>query len=573
MSEMALVLYQPPPTRELQGRLALLGRVQAEADALEREYEAAREQIRAFEKRWKPAVGRRYVEVEELKEKTERARRLLRLARAGRLQPSPEDDALSPETPQAVFRPENELRTLFRELARRVHPDRGEDAEDRQRRHEFMAEASRAYRNRDHRRLQWLLEHWLASPRLAPGRDIDSRIARANQKIAWARYRVQEMNHLIAELHGSSLAELRRECEQAVRQGRNLVAEMRARVLLDLERAQAELESVLGEVDALPEEVRRASTATGIRLIVHAIPLESFLAGCAGAGLLFAASLYHPVGWRLDLLRLKASGRLSVVSTPDLLWRMMSSDSERNGSGWILGTVTVRHTDGAAPCPAVFDTPLGSFHALLEDEYDVQWFVDKNLGLNLKQTRNGLMPRIDPGDVVIELGGWVGVFARAALLRGAAKVVVVEPVPDNLECLRRSLDDEIAAGRVEIVEAAAWSRSGTVRMKREGPNNYTGGSEGWNVSGAGTLEVRAVTVDELVSELGLERVDLLEMDIEGAERHALAGARETIRRFAPEIAVCIHHLPDDPEAVFAVMDEIRPEYQRRADDRHALYFD
>src|SRR5690606_2523590 len=102
--------------------------------------------------------------------------------------------------------------------------------EDRQRRHEFMAEASRAYRNRDHRRLQWLLEHWLASPRLAPGRDIDSRIARANQKIAWARYRIQEMNHLIAELHGSSLAELRRECEQAARQGRNLVTEMRARV-------------------------------------------------------------------------------------------------------------------------------------------------------------------------------------------------------------------------------------------------------------------------------------------------------------------------------------------------------
>ncbi|MBI1355247.1 MAG: hypothetical protein GC160_12940 [Acidobacteria bacterium] len=256
MSELALVLYQPPPTRELQGRLALLGKVQGEADALEAEYEQARERIRDFEKRWKPAVGRRYLEVEGLKEKAERARRLLRLALAGRLEPSPEAEALSPETPQAVFRPENELRSLFRELARRVHPDRAEDAEDRQRRHEFMAEASRAYRNRDHRRLQWLLEHWMATPRIAPSHAIDSRIARANQKIAWARYRIQEMNHLIAELHGSPLAEMRRECEQAAREGRNLVAEMRVRVLDDLARAQAELDAVLGEVDRLPDPAR-----------------------------------------------------------------------------------------------------------------------------------------------------------------------------------------------------------------------------------------------------------------------------------------------------------------------------
>lgn len=260
MSSLALVLYQPPPTRELQARLALLGKMQAQANALEAEYEQAREEIRLFEKRWKPAVGARYQELENLKERIVRARKLIRLAEAGTLRGDGGEDA-SVEAPQQVFRPEEELRKLFRDLARRVHPDRAEDSEDRLRRHEFMAEASRAYRNKDHRRLQWLLEHWLASPRLAPGRDHHSRVARTNQKIAWARYRVQEMNHLIAELHSSFMTEMRRECNAAASEGRNLVAEMRARVIRDIEKAELDYERVLaGLKDLDPEdqaEIRR----------------------------------------------------------------------------------------------------------------------------------------------------------------------------------------------------------------------------------------------------------------------------------------------------------------------------
>ncbi len=292
-----------------------------------------------------------------------------------------------------------------------------------------------------------------------------------------------------------------------------------------------------------------------------------------GAITLFGLSLHPAVAWRLDVLRLMASGGLASVAFADLPRILRPGSADHEAGGWFSGTVTLDHASGTAPCPAVFDTPLGKIHALLEDEFDVEWFVNKSIGLHGKQTAAGLMPVIEPGDVVIEAGPWVGAFTRTALRYGASKVIAIEPVPDNLECFRRGLADEIADGRVVIIEAAAWHSPGVVRMKREGPNNFTGGSEGWNVSPDGDLEVRAVTIDEVVAELGLEKVDLIEMDIEGSERHALAGARETIRRFAPQIAACIHHLPDDPEAVTAVMREIRPEYQLRRNDRHVLYFD
>ena len=267
-----------------------------------------------------------------------------------------------------------------------------------------------------------------------------------------------------------------------------------------------------------------------------------------------------------------ATGRLSIVSAGELMERIAAGRQERSGARWVSGGATVLHTDGRAPCPVIFETRIGQFQGNLLDEFELEWFVDKYTGLHLKQTSNGLMPRVEPGDIVVETGAWLGVFTRTALRHGAAKVVTIEPIASTVECLKRNLADEIEGGKVVVVEAAAWSEPGSVRMKLEGPNNLTGGSEGWNVSPEGDVEVRATTIDSIVRELGLERVDLIEMDIEGSERQALAGARETIQRFAPEIAACIHHLPDDPEAVPAVVQGIRPDYQSRRDGRHVRFY-
>ena len=233
--------------------MTLLAELHVRAAELEQALDAERKKIREFEKRWKPAVGKRYIELEDVKEKTAALRRLAKLARAGQLDPGPARP-LSEEAPHQAFRPDQEARKLFRALARKIHPDLADDFEDRRLRHELMSEATRAYRARDHRRLQWLLEHWDASPSLAKGRDIDSRIERTNQQIAWERYRIQDLNHEIAGLGASSSAEIMREAQEATRQGRNLVAEMRNRVLSDLVQAKSQLrkaeEAIQEEFDA-----------------------------------------------------------------------------------------------------------------------------------------------------------------------------------------------------------------------------------------------------------------------------------------------------------------------------------
>jgi hypothetical protein len=51
------------------------------------------------------------------------------------------------------------------------------------------------------------------------------------------------------------------------------------------------------------------------------------------------------------------------------------------------------------------------------------------------------------------------------------------------------------------------------------------------------------------------------MDIEGAEQRAIIGAKKTIARHKPRLAIAAYHLPDDRERIPALVKSIRPGYQ------------
>lgn len=63
-------------------------------------------------------------------------------------------------------------------------------------------------------------------------------------------------------------------------------------------------------------------------------------------------------------------------------------------------------------------------------------------------------------------------------------------------------------------------------------------------------------------ENALPRVDSIKADIEGYERYMLMGAQETLRRFAPKLALCTYHLPDDPEVLseLILIKQANPDY-------------
>jgi FkbM family methyltransferase len=166
---------------------------------------------------------------------------------------------------------------------------------------------------------------------------------------------------------------------------------------------------------------------------------------------------------------------------------------------------------------------------------------------------------IGRGDVVIDGGSHLGVFTRIAVLRGASRVVAFEPQPDLVACFRRTFAKEIASGQVTMVAKAVWEKAGTLAFDGAGLGFHAVDSQKSDSTTTGRL-MPTTTIDDTVEALGLKRVDFIKMDIEGAERQALRGARRTIARWKPSLSICAYHRPDDAEAIPAVVRNARPDY-------------
>ncbi len=152
---------------------------------------------------------------------------------------------------------------------------------------------------------------------------------------------------------------------------------------------------------------------------------------------------------------------------------------------------------------------------------------------------------IHPGDVVLDCGASDGDFTRVALAAGAKLVVAIEIAPTNIECLRRNLAGPIAAGRAIVYPKGVWDRDAELPLSVDetnfAANSVVLHSEHGRTAGTAPL----TTIDRIAAELRLDRVDFIKMDIEGAERQALAGAAQTIARFHPRLAIATEHGPRD----------------------------
>jgi FkbM family methyltransferase len=246
----------------------------------------------------------------------------------------------------------------------------------------------------------------------------------------------------------------------------------------------------------------------------------------------------HELDTRLWFLELKLRGEVPHVGWSEALRRVGPEWPRR--MRFDLARPVGR---GAPPCTVLWETPLGRFWGTEADGRELDL-------LTLEQVAGDIYERrpvtIHDSDVVIDVGAHLGTFTRVALQRGARQVVAVEPHPVNTACHERTFASEILAGRVRLMKAAAWHTPGSLTFDLGGASQV-----GHVVSapGARAVAVRAVTLDQVADELRLDRVDFIKMDIEGAERHALAGARRLLAAYKPRLAICIYHAPDDPDAV------------------------
>lgn len=159
------------------------------------------------------------------------------------------------------------------------------------------------------------------------------------------------------------------------------------------------------------------------------------------------------------------------------------------------------------------------------------------LGTRELPVQTVLASQVGPGDVVYDIGGNIGFFSliSARLAGEGGHVYAFEPLPENVDCLRRNLRTN-GFENCTILDLALSDRSGQddLLLSKE-----SGGStisvEDRPPDFAGTLTVRVATADALVESGEIRPPDFVKLDVEGAEMQVLRGMKSVIETYRPGI--------------------------------------
>lgn len=233
--------------RDLRAELAALEERLSER---ERELAAIEAGMREFEAQYLKTVGRKYAELEEIEARMAELTGQIDEAYAGAWDGAADAmDDLS--CGQTRFQPSERLKKLYREVARKFHPDLAADDEERAERHRLMIEVNRAYESGVEEELEALLS---AEGREAgceadgAGRSESALLAR---RIASVKRKIDEVERRIEEFTGSEMYRLRRRVESAKEAGWDLMADLVSQVERQIEKSRVRLfhlEGVLGEL-------------------------------------------------------------------------------------------------------------------------------------------------------------------------------------------------------------------------------------------------------------------------------------------------------------------------------------
>lgn len=143
------------------------------------------------------------------------------------------------------------------------------------------------------------------------------------------------------------------------------------------------------------------------------------------------------------------------------------------------------------------------------------------------------------GDIVVDAGAYPGdyaVFASRKVGR-KGKVICFEPDPKNRKILARNLQKE-GRNNFIIIPKGLWNEDTTVKLSN---------SDGFrsNLSKEiGEISIEVVKLDNELKRLNIKEIDVLKMDIEGAEILAVEGCKDTLRNSNAHVAIASYHLVD-----------------------------
>ena len=235
-----LVLNQLSEERALRERREELAGLESRLAEREPALANLQADMRAFEARYLGAVGERY---EELAKIEKEIAKLQGLEFDDEAQSSLADDEVG--CGQNRFH-SDKLKKLYREVARKFHPDLSSCPQERQHRHQLMIEINRAYETGAEDRLQELLEAGEGLDRIDTGASMSAEMILLVRRIAEAKQRLARIESEIEEITASEIYKIKLRIENAETIGVDLFADLIGQVDRQIKKAAARLEHLRG---------------------------------------------------------------------------------------------------------------------------------------------------------------------------------------------------------------------------------------------------------------------------------------------------------------------------------------
>jgi len=211
---------------------------------------------------------------------------------------------------------------------------------------------------------------------------------------------------------------------------------------------------------------------------------------------------------------------------------------------------------------------------LIPDKYSVFSATGGKMYLNIKESSmmlarafgvyeqkktEAVQAFLKPGGTFVDVGGNKGDFALlAAKIAGEnGRVICIEPEPTNATWIRRNIELN-GYKNITVCDLALSDHDGEAVLHLGTKSGFHTLLSGAPQRDVGSLVVKIRKLDSLLQELGNRNVNVLKIDVEGAELQVLKGALETLRA-NPKIVLLIDIHPSlgvNPSEVFAFLNSL-----------------
>ena len=154
-----------------------------------------------------------------------------------------------------------------------------------------------------------------------------------------------------------------------------------------------------------------------------------------------------------------------------------------------------------------------------------------------------LVPNFEPkeNDIIMDLGAYIGAYTIHAAKKGAY-VIAVEPASTNLVLLLQNIFLNQVNEKVKVLKVAVGGQKGIAKFPAQSLDvNPASFSLYWTKNTWAEYEnVPLLTLSDVLRICDIGRVDIVKMDIEGAEVDALEAANMFLEKYRPKLVIEVH---------------------------------